>query len=206
MKLGNKKLVLFDFDGVLIDTLISCYQINTEVNDDLDIEEYKGFFNGNIHNSIRKNGEQREEHPEFPQKYDFFTRELKITDDLKESVKSLAMSYVLAIVSSTMTSSINQILQREGISEYFSVVLGSDIDQSKVVKIKMLLEKYGMQPENSIFITDTLGDIKEAKECSVRSIAVTWGFQSKQVLQKGAPAIIIDDPKDLVSAIENVLK
>lgn len=197
---------MFDFDGVLIDTLPACYRINSEQNNDLELEEYKSFFNGNIHDSKRKNGEPRKYHPDFFELYDTYTRELKVPDVLKNIVKELSNQYILAIVSSTVTKSIEDILTREGIKEYFDSVLGADIHTSKVVKIKSILEKYNVDARESVFITDTLGDIKEAKECNVASIAVTWGFHDKENLKKGDPAQIIDDPQDLISAIENVLK
>lgn len=54
MNQENKKIVMFDFDGVLIDTLLPCYKINVEANEDLDMEEYKNMFNGNIHTSLKK--------------------------------------------------------------------------------------------------------------------------------------------------------
>jgi phosphoglycolate phosphatase len=206
MESKNKKIVMFDFDGVLIDTLIPCYTINTEINEDLSLEEYKSFFTGNIHDAIRKNGEPRKRHPEFEQKYDICVREIKIPDILKDAVKYLASLYTLTIVSSTYSNSIHEILLREGIAEYFTDVLGADVDPSKVVKIKMLLEKHHSDPHDCVFVTDTLGDIREAHKCSVPSVAVTWGFHTKEDLQKGEPVVFIYDPKDFVLTIKNVLK
>lgn len=69
-----KKIVMFDFDGVLIDTLIPCYTINSEANEGLELEEYISFFDGNIHNSVRKNGEPRKYNPNFLELYNLYTR------------------------------------------------------------------------------------------------------------------------------------
>ena len=40
----------------------------------------------------------------------------------------------------------------------------------------------------------------------MKAIAVTWGFQSKEELEKAGPTKIIDSPLNLVGAIEDVLK
>ncbi len=202
----HKKLVMFDFDGVLIDTLGICYDINIQMNENLSLDEYKGFFEGNINNSIRVNGEPRIKHPDFFNQYDLNTRDIIIPQVLKKIVKDLSQNYILTIVSSTGSSSIKSILEREGISEHFRDLLGNDVHPSKVVKIRMLLKKYGVDPKDSVFITDTLGDIKEASECDVGSIAVTWGFHDIKTLQKGNPEIIIDDPTLLEGEIKMILK
>ncbi len=202
----NKKLIMFDFDGVLIDTLLACYSINTKVNDSLSIEEYKSFFEGNINHSFRWDGTPRSKHPDFFTEYNEGTRELKIPLVLKKVILELSKKYRLTIVSSTITKSIEDILRREDLNDCFEDILGNDIHASKVIKITSLLEKYHQKPEESLFITDTLGDIREADTCKVCSIAITWGFHERATLEKGNPAVIIDDPAMLIPSIETMLQ
>jgi len=148
----NKKLVMFDFYGVLINT------------------------------------------------------ELAVTDVLRDLIKFLSQKYILVIVSSSYSESINLFLKKENIKDYFSDVLGADIHRDKRIKIKSILDKYNIKSENAVFITDSLGDILEVNECKVNSIGVTWGIHDREILKKGNPAMIIDDPRDLLEAIQNVLK
>lgn len=63
-----------------------------------------------------------------------------------------------------------------------------------------------MLPKDAVFITDTLGDIREARECDIDSIAVTWGFHERKTLEKGNPIVIVSDPRELFVEIDNVLK
>ncbi len=95
---------------------------------------------------------------------------------------------------------------KENIKKYFSDILGTDVHKSKIVKIKSLLEKYNIKPENAVFITDSLGDILEGNECGVKSIGVTWGIHHRETLEKGNPIIIIHSPMDLLTTVQNVLK
>ncbi len=125
---------------------------------------------------------------------------------LKNSVVQLAGNYALAVVSSSSESNIKDFLSKENILSYFSDICGAGLLDDKVSQMKKLLEKYSLLAENSIYVTDTLGDVEEAAECGVKSVAVTWGFHDRQTLEKGSPAAIIDDPRDLVRAVENVLK
>src|SRR3989344_6455533 len=198
---NNKKLILFDFDGVLVDTLIMCHEISKEVNKDLPLSEFRDLFNGNIIDSVQNNPKAKQ-HPQFFERYEEQMRELTIPDSIKDSISKLSKKYILTIVSATPTGLIKEILKQTNTLKYFSDALGRDIHTSKVVKNKMLLEKYNIAPENALFITDTAGDVYEARECKIPSIAVTWGYQEEESLQKANPAKIISNPDDLIKAIE----
>ena len=125
--------------------------------------------------------------------------------DIIESIKSLSKKYNLAVVSSTSSSYIKSYLEERNILSNFSDILGSDFILSKLDRIKNLLKKYKILQKDAVFITDTLGDIIEAKKCDINSIGVTWGFHERQTLEKGNPFAIIDDPRDLIKAVDNAL-
>jgi phosphoglycolate phosphatase len=198
------KLILFDFDGVLVDTLLISFSISAEMDDKLSLEEYKSFFHGNIYDAI-KSGRGRDSYrPDYYEQYSARTRELRVPDELKKVLNKLSLSDTLVIVSSTPASLINEILDRDGVAAYFEDIYGREIHTSKVVKIKMLLEKYKIAPEGAVYITDTVGDIMEARECGVKSIAVTWGFHDEATLQKAKPAKIVSNPEDLIKSIEEI--
>jgi phosphoglycolate phosphatase-like HAD superfamily hydrolase len=204
----NKKLVMFDFDGVLVNTTEMSYQIHKIKNKDLTWERFQEYASGNIFTGLFKAIEEGRHIPsdDFAGEYKKRLAMFTIHDIMHEVILSLAVKYRLVIISSTFSSSIIEFLKRENISECFSDVLGCDTHMSKVIKIKLMLEKYSVLPRDSVFITDTLGDIKEAHECVVPSIGVTWGLHTKEMLEKGNPTAVIDDPIILVPTIENVLK
>ena len=202
----KEKLVMFDFDGVLIDTFLMLHGISSEVNENLLIDEYKNFFKGNIYSAIRNDGTPRKSNPNLSNLYDIGSRELVVPDSLKNVIKNISSNFILTIVSSTPTSSIDKVLEREDLQSYFIDILGRDVHTSKVIKIKMLLEKYSVLPENTVFVTDTVGDIKEARECGVKSIAVTWGFHNEETLKEAKPVKIVSTPESLQEAIKDVLK
>lgn len=200
------KLVIFDFDGVLVDTLGIVYSIHQECDDNLSLEEFKSYFNGNFFETKKPDGTPKKMHSDFKGSYDLKSRNIVIPDILKLVVKKLSQNYLLAIVSSTYTESIKKILIRDGVLDCFKEILGADVNRDKVIKTNSVLEKYNILPKDTVFITDTLGDIKEAEKCGVKSIAVVWGFHDKKTLEAGNPVAIIDNPADLLSAIESMLK
>jgi phosphoglycolate phosphatase len=52
-------------------------------------------------------------------------------------------------------------------------------------------------------VGDETRDIDAAREAGVQCAAVTWGIHSRQVLQKHAPAAIIDKPEELSISVFN---
>ena len=85
------KLIIFDFDGVLVDTLITCYEIHQEVNDYLPLPNYQTLFAGNIYQMLKS--KKNIIHPNFFGEYDSRVREIKIPEELKEMTKKLAARY-----------------------------------------------------------------------------------------------------------------
>lgn len=208
MNLENKKIVMFDFDGVLANTLELSFEIHKIKNPELTWKHFQDYSNGNFHDGYNKAVKDGKHIPadDFPGQYKNKLQLLTIHDILHDAILGLASDYILVIISSAGSSLINDFLIKENLDNCFTSILGTDIHKSKVVKIKMVLDKYNINSKNAVFITDTLGDIKEAKECEVESIAVTWGLHPKETLIKGHPFAIIDDPQDLFSIIKNVLK
>lgn len=203
-----RKLVIFDFDGVLANTTELNYKIHKDVNGNLTWEKFQQFSEVNFFEGMGKaiKDEKYIIPPKFFEIYEKNLSLINIHDILRDSILELRKKYRLAIVSACRSDSISNFLQKQNIRNCFDDILGIDNHTSKVVKIKSLLEKYKVLPKDAVFVTDTLGDILEGKSCGIYSIAVTWGLHSKETLKKGAPSKIIDEPSDLFGTIEDVLK
>jgi phosphoglycolate phosphatase len=130
----------------------------------------------------------------------------ELEKDIIANIESLSKKYILAIVSSTSSSYIKNYLKERNMLSNFSDILGSDSVESKTKRVESLLEKYNIRPQDVAYITDTAGDIIEGRKIGINIIGVAWGLDSKETLQKGDPVAIIDNPRDLVSVVESVLK
>ncbi len=183
------KLVIFDFDGVLVNTSDLIYSIFDSQNPHLTKEFFVQMHDGNFHERVKDAVEKHGYQPadKYHERYSAGLLELTTEDVVRKLIIDLYKKYNLAIVSSTRGDSIVKKLEKENIREYFSDVLGMDSHLSKVVKIQSLLEKFSLSSEEVIFVTDTLGDIKEGNECGVASIGVTWGMHDRKTLEKGEP-------------------
>ena len=50
-------------------------------------------------------------------------------------------------------------------------------------------------------VTDTVGDLKVAKETGLKTTAVTWGFHSPKLLKSANPDFLVNDFKELKNVL-----
>lgn len=64
--------------------------------------------------------------------------------------------------------------------------------------IKRIIKLHRLDPSNTFFIGDETRDIEAAKKAGIKSIAVTWGLQTRISLQKENPDYILNNPDELL--------
>jgi phosphoglycolate phosphatase len=159
-----------------------------------------GNFLENFEKGIKNDGLIHSEH--FFEKYNEGISNISTHDVINQLILNLHKDYELVICSSMESKYIIQKLEKENIRHCFSEILGMDVHRSKVVKIKSILAKNTFDPSNIVFITDTTGDVLEGRECSVASIAVTWGNHNRDRLLSVQPYAVVDTVPELEQAIE----
>lgn len=203
-KITCMNVLLFDFDGVIVDSFDFCYRI-IHAREGITKDEYRARFEGNINDAPKKKNIDPNAKP-----FDFFglyTEELMNTQPHEEVVyiiRELAKTRTLIIISSTISDPIRRFLEKHQLASAFKEILGNDVEKSKVKKIHDVLERYHLLPSETVFVTDTLGDIREARICGVESIAVTWGYHPTETLKKGNPLKIVDHPNEIIETIRSL--
>lgn len=195
----KKRIIFFDYDGVIVNTFQDAFTIVKDLDHSIKKEEYKGWFKGNAHEAIKE--QEGEKAKEFKQKFfKRFNKKIRhkeVNPKIAKVIEKLAKDFLLVIVSSTGSRVINQQLHEEDLDQYFIETLGYDVAASKTKKIKDTLKTFNVKSEQSVLITDTLGDICEANKAGVDSIGVTWGYHDENTLREGKPCKIISNPTTL---------
>lgn len=207
----ENKIVFFDFDGVIVDSFTIAYELNNRAhNSTLSIEEYRRRFDGNIYDHFKPGGQAtRSTHTAaFLNFFKLYSPKIMTLDciaGVDEKIKELSTRYTLCIVSSTLGKTIREYLALRSLNEYFDDVLGPEVNFSKTEKITNFLKERSVPASKSIFITDTLGDIREAARVPVACIGVTWGYHDRATLAQGSPYALIDQPTALVEIVDQYL-
>lgn len=203
--MDKNKLIIFDFDGVLVNTNDITKRLHTEANPHLSEDYFDRMHDGNFWENLEK--AVREDgyivQPDWYELYSKALLDLTTEEMLKMVVIDMFAKYTLVIVSSMENKYIERQLVKENIRHCFSEILGSDIHKSKVVKINDVLSRHNIDPSQAIFITDTAGDMSEGRECGVQSIGVTWGMQTKERLLKEKPYAVADTANELEKAVKS---
>jgi len=199
------KVVLFDFDGVIVDSFAAAYKINAARFNPLTAEEYRRWFDGNIGKELKKRLSENSV-DDFFKEYTAQMGSMAIVPGIIEVITDLAQRYTLDIISSSHSSSIKKFLETYRLEQYFQKVLGYDVETSKVIKIRAVMEESNIAPNDCLLITDTLGDIREAREAGIQSLAVTWGYHDKVTLESGSPYALVDLPPELIDSVDQYLR
>ena len=205
-------LILFDFDGVLADTLDDmlnfaqavCAEMGVDripTPADLDALETMSFV---------EYGKQLGAPP--PLADEFASRCLKrfverphppkIFDGMAEVIKQLSMHHVLAIVTGNTTPAVENFLIENGILQCISAIFAVDQPGSKTEKILKAKSQLGTDKDMVYYVGDAVSDIHAARQVSVKSVAVSWGHQSLGKLVKAKPDHIVHAPREIVAVFE----
>ena len=86
----------------------------------------------------------------------------------------------------------------------FSFLFGLETHKLKTHKFKKVLNEFNLKEDECIFVTDTLGDILEANEVGIKTIAVDFGYHERERLEKGNPMKIISEFNELVDIVNKI--
>ena len=207
-------LIIFDFDGVLADTLDDLIQFGQEVCDELGVKHVvrKADLSNLEIMSFASFGGACEvpEHlvDEFVQSCLKRFAEKKsppaIFNGLSTIVRNLSINHTIAIITTNSSQNVKAFLVEHGLSGCIHAVYGVDSPGSKAEKISIARNRFSADAkrESVFMVGDSLSDIRAAKESSVKSIAVTWGHQSLEYLLRGDPDYVVHFPHDLIEILE----
>ncbi len=201
-----QKLFLFDFDGVIVDSL-EVYERRVK----LCLEkignplvqsraDFLALFEDNFYEAIVKKGVDLAEFMDvlngMPMQDDYdqmlpFAPMLPVLEELKKE-------NILEVISSNLSSVIYTLLSRYNFNGCFREILGADSGFSKQEKIRHAMDLFRMDRDRTYYIGDTTGDIKEARLAGVRTVAVTWGWHTREMFEEVRPDYLVDTPQTLL--------
>ncbi len=200
----TNKVIFWDFDGVIADTFEQCFAISRLAYPDMSEMEYRQRFEGNINHVKSKTEPVRA--VDFFAEFEKTILDAPLTHGIAEVITELSNDYSNVIISSTTSPLIDHYLTHNNLRHYFAEILGNDVAHSKVEKFNLAFKKHQTSSPHSVFVTDTLGDILEANTVGVPTIAVLWGFQTRETLEKGMPKEIVSNSHELIGLIKTLLQ
>lgn len=196
------KAIVFDFDGVLGDTYDIGFNIMKTIDKDLTEQVFKDHHKGNLYTESKIKFKEKDIPIFFEKQKQKFTKNHLLP--FEKVLNRLERRFQLFVISSTIDENIKHFLKLRNYDRFFQKILGGTTHRSKVKKFKMIFSQYNLKPEECLFVTDTVGDIVEAKKVNVKTIGVTWGYHEEKLLFDQKPFAIVHNPEELLSLINNL--
>ncbi len=183
--------ILFDMDGVLVDSFDSWYEsLNSTLKHfkqkEISKEEFKEKYWGNeLQENLKRLGLDKKIGSFCINIYEDYTDKIKIFSGTKKTLEKLD-TYKKAIITNTPRNCTFQILKKYEIKKYFDVLITSDqIENGKPAPdmINKACEKLEVNPGNCVFIGDTKNDVKAGNKagCTVIGIKIDADYKINKI-------------------------
>lgn len=194
---------MFDFDGVIADSLESIHQATIRALrehglDDLAADDFVlRLVESNWFEGLQKAGVPGRVGRVIDDlvAMSVASGEVAPYEGIREVVAALAERHRVLIVTSNRSDIVEDFLSQwdiTGIDE----VLGGDKGESKVPKLTAALARY--PHDGAWFVGDTVGDVVEGRAAGVATVAVAWGWHSERQLVESSPDRVACTPRDLL--------
>ncbi|MCD6276008.1 MAG: HAD-IA family hydrolase [Thermoplasmata archaeon] len=203
-------LVIFDLDGTIIDTREEIEYTFRKAFENLGLEfderrmeESIGFAIEELIEALLGHYDARVEEEIRKIYYGMKDRKIRIFPGMERVIRE--NGFKKAIFTSKRRKPALRDLNYFNIVHLFDAIIGADDVKRKkphgegVLKIMSLLNE---RKEDTYVVGDTEMDILAAMNAGVRSIAVTWGFRSKEFLEALNPDYIVHRPEEILKIVK----
>ncbi len=207
-----RQYILFDLDGTLTDPMIGItssvqYALSSVGIEVKYLKDLTKFIGPPLKDSFIRYYDFSEEQAEaLVGKYrEYFGPtgifENEIYDGIEEMLSELCEAgFELILATSKPEVYARQILKHFGIDDYFSLIIGSKLSGERSGKQEVILHALslcGARPEEAVMVGDREYDIRGGRECGVMTVGVTYGYGSREELEKESADEIVDTVTEL---------
>ncbi len=213
----KKKILIFDLDGTLLDTLGDLMNAtNIAISENgfptRSYEEIKSFVGNGVAKLVARCLPDQEENPLFQKCLDRFTEIYKdhydeLTKPYDGVVDMLHQlkdeGYTLILVSNKLQE-VTQHLVDKFFPSLFDFVQGDMKGFPKKPAKEVIMrpiEEFGLDVKDGVVIGDSDVDLDMANNVGINAILVSWGFKPRKYLEKLSSFRLVDSTKELLETI-----
>lgn len=207
------KAILFDMDGVLIDSeflmrkaaiqALAEYGIQAKHEDFI---EFTGMGEDRFVGGVAEKYGHTYTFDMKERAYDYFGEQVKELAEVPEGVREMLMQLhemglVLAVCSAADLRKVRYNIQAIGVDEriFSALVTGSDVKRKKPFPDIYLegARRVGIDPRDCLVVEDAISGIQAAHAAGMDAVGVPTTFSKEVLKETAAPEYLIDEIKDL---------
>src|SRR3989338_11979 len=205
------KLVIFDFDGCIANVEKAIKEGSQElilkyVKTNIDVEKIAR--NEGMAVLIKKSGISYWKVYKIVRKFRKIISKTIISatpyNGIPKLLSDLNKNYTVGIVTSNSKKNVNKFLKKFKLTPNFHFVKTNISLFTKAWWLWILIKKHGFKRNETVIVGDEVRDIEAANKVGVKSIAVTWGLNTKKLLKHSNPDHIVDKPSDILKIINQM--
>ena len=195
------KLIMFDFDGVIADSLDAQSRAFVETMTVRGLHglatraQFLDFTEANWFAALAEAGVPADVVAEVEDAIGAVPSP-DLFPDMAAVIERLAAANPVVVITSSRTAVVEGILAERGVRGVADVI-GGDQEESKTRKIRSARSRFG-ESLTAWYVCDTVGDVVEAREAGAHTVGVAWGWHGEQRLLHAAPDLIAQTPGDLL--------
>jgi phosphoglycolate phosphatase len=203
------RLIVWDFDGTLADTLalaLATYNALAARHGFVRIEDVAAVRGLSARAFLRRHGIRLVQVPLLLKQYHAATRSqmgsVRLFEGVPDLLRSLkAAGCLLGVLSSNSAENIGACLRVNGVADLFAFVVGYPRLFGKARALRRLLRRQALAPQQVLYVGDEERDVQAARQAGVDAAAVTWGFHPTERLAQQAPTFLWSCPSDVLPAL-----
>lgn len=206
------KVIVFDFDGTLADTYHAFIEIGNSLSGEfgykpVNLEEQQQLKHLSAKDIIKQSEIPLLKVPfilsRIKSELNNKIQELKPIHNIPDSLNKLkGQGYSLGILTSNIQENVIAFLESNDLENLFDFIYSGTTLFGKHKVINKFLAQHQLIPNEVIYVGDETRDIHSAKKSQVKMIAVSWGFNSPEILAEYQPDFLINHPHELIDAID----
>jgi len=202
------RALIFDFDGTIADTLGETWKIFNELAADYGIRqvgehEIEGLRHLSLKQILTELNIPKRRVPSIIARGTGMMRanidRLQLIGGMKEALGELRNhTESFGILTSNSTANVDVFLRNHGIRDLFEFVSSTSKLTGKARHLRAIRKTFSLKHAEMLYVGDELRDVKAAQKAGIPHAAVTWGFNSRESLEKAKPTHLLDTPEEFL--------
>lgn len=214
-----KKLVVFDLDGTLVDSI---FDLGNAVNFALEkfnlplhpMSDYYTFVGNGMEDLVRRSMGEEGGNDElylkvrkaFDEHYNAHSNDNTVPyKGIAELLKALRDKNIkTAVLTNKAHIYVNDILKKAFPNHCFDLYFGQKEGVARKPNpqsFQLLLEELSVEKEDCLYIGDSEVDVKTAKNTGVDLVAVNWGYRNEETIRNAGAEIIVSTPEEILNYV-----